>query len=208
MTIRKIKLTVGNKPLRTDCVTHSHPYFDRKPYRIPSYSLTVSGLDDQGKPKTRTFEVFRFGVKRTDPNTPGKIWGLARAQVHPIKKWMPNYGPHSPIPGVPTSEQPERGAWDVLNEKVLIHDGPDDPTRLGLVYATIGCIEICGMQGFSDFNEFIVSLSGSKKPTRAAKLAEIGASRQMTIQFLKAVPPPGPVVVVAKPPQQVDAETP
>jgi hypothetical protein len=70
----------------------------------------------------------------------------------------------------------------------LIHDGPDDPkTQL---YATAGCIEICGgPYRFVAFNRFLVELSGTTKSTLALQLKEIGVSACMTITYLPATPP-------------------
>jgi hypothetical protein len=53
----------------------------------------------------------------------------------------------------------------------LIHDGPDDATQL---FATIGCIEIMGRQGFAKFNDLIISLSGPQEKNRTEQLLAIG----------------------------------
>jgi len=103
-----------------------------------------------------------------------------------IKAWLPNYTVHS-------AASLEAGAWQVY-QNFLIHDGPDDPANE--VYATIGCIEICGQpQGFDTFNNFLIGLSGPKAKDRAAQLAEIGAARNLTITYLKA---PRPVATPAR----------
>lgn len=82
----------------------------------------------------------------------------------------------------------EKGAWQVYGN-FLIHDGPDDPASQ--VYASIGCVEICGgPNGFVKFNDYIISLSGTKAKTRAKKLAEIGRSKIMKITYLAASRPP------------------
>lgn len=71
----------------------------------------------------------------------------------------------------------------------MIHDGPDDP--MTQVYATAGCIEVCGgPEGFVAFNRLLVSLSGTTKTTFAQQLKEIGDSGCMTITYLPATPPP------------------
>ncbi len=70
----------------------------------------------------------------------------------------------------------------------MIHDGPDDPKQE--VYASVGCIEICnGPQGFDQFNDFIISLSGTTKSARPAQLAEIGQSKKMIITYQRTVRP-------------------
>lgn len=82
----------------------------------------------------------------------------------------------------------EKGAWQVY-DNFLIHDGPDDPKRE--VYASVGCLEVCnGPRGFDDFNDYIISLSGSSAPNRAAKLNDIGSSKSIIITYTKATRPP------------------
>ena len=106
--------------------------------------------------------------------------GLADAQTHVIKAWLPHYSVHS-------ARSLEIGAWQVYGN-FLIHDGPDDPHNE--VYASIGCIEICGMpRGFDAFNDFLISLSGPKSTQRADQLAEIGNARNLSIGYLKAKRP-------------------
>lgn len=180
MALRKIKLTVGNQTIG-EAITWSYPHSDNKTYTIPTYSLTVEGRDDAGRSQRKSFEVFRFGVQRPRTNAAARVVGLADQQTHTIKKWFPDYRVHS----APSQED---GAWQVYGD-FLIHDGPDDPLREN--YASIGCVEVCGgPRGFEQFNNLLISLSGSAKPSRAEKLAEIGSSGIMTITYLKAARPP------------------
>jgi hypothetical protein len=179
MSVRKINLSVGNKPIGT-AITYPYPEDDGVVYDIPTYELTVSGTDDAGAAQTRSFEVFRFGVHRPTAKSSAHVVGLASEQTHTIKAWLPKYTVHS-------ADSKEIGAWQVY-DGFLIHDGPDDPkTEL---YASIGCVEICnGPEGFVKFNDFIISLSGSTKKSRGDKLAEIGSSGKMVIHYAKAARP-------------------
>lgn len=144
--------------------------------------MTVSGIDSSGKRKERKFEVIRFGVQQKTPTSPAAVVGLAANQTHTVKRWIPTYQVHS-------SHSPENGAWQV-HDNFLIHDGPDNPMGKKNIFASIGCIEICGgPHGFVDFNNFIIELSGPKSVKRPEQLVEIGKSRNMTITYLAAKRP-------------------
>lgn len=180
MSIRKINLTVGNLP-GTEAVMGSYPYFDSKIYLMPMYKLTASGTGDSGAPVQRDFDILRFGIKRDSAADAPRVVGLAENQTHIIKAWIPTYRVHS-------ARSPENGAWQVY-DNFLIHDGPDDPATE--VFGSIGCVEICrGPMGFVLFNDFLISLSGSNKPTREQKLDEIGSSGMMSVRYLAALRPP------------------
>jgi hypothetical protein len=56
--------------------------------------------------------------------------------------------------------------------------------------ASNGCIEILGTGGFNDFNNYIIELSGSTAPTRAAQLNEIGKKGLLTVKYEQAKTPP------------------
>lgn len=179
--MRKIKILVGNTPMGA-ALTWAYPNGRTYGlYRISTYKLTVSGIDDRGISQKKHFEVFRFGVHCKSPSSKPSVVGLADQQTHIIKQWIPTYSVHS-------SASIESGAWQVYGN-FLIHDGPDDPKKE--VYASIGCIEICnGPKGFDMFNDFIISLSGATSKDRSSKLLEIGRSRALSITYLKATRPP------------------
>jgi hypothetical protein len=103
---------------------------------------------------------------------------LAKHQTHVIKAWLPHYRVHSAL-------SVENGAWQVYGN-FLIHDGPDNPSEL---FATIGCIEIMGKQGFMKFNDLIVSLSGPTEVNRPQQLAEIGRAHRISITYEAALRP-------------------
>lgn len=178
--MRPVKLLVGSKPIGT-AVTWAYPDGGAETYIIPTYELTVSGKDHGGVSHQRKFEVIRFGVYQKGKRGQPTVVGLANHQIHIIKAWLPDYTVHS-------ASSPEKGAWQV-NENFLIHDGPDDPHRQ--VYASIGCIEICGgPNGFVDFNDYLIQLSGPKSTNRAEQLKEIGRARNISIEYEKASRPP------------------
>jgi len=178
--MRKIKMIVGNKKIGK-ALTWAYPNGQSQGvYSIPTYALTVSGILDSGTKIKKDFEIIRFGIQGKTSKS-ARVVGLADAQKHKIKAWLPNYTVHS----APSIEQ---GAWQVYGN-FLIHDGPDNPKRE--VYASIGCLEICnGPKGFDKFNDFVISLSGSTQLTRKSKLKEIGKSRTITIEYKKATRPP------------------
>lgn len=177
--MRSIKLTVGRKQIGT-AATWAYPHGEHYGvFVIPTYPLLLEGTSDDNKKSSRTFEVIRFGVKADKGQEP-RIVGLADQQTHIIKAWLPHYSVHS-------AESREMGAWQVY-DNFLIHDGPDDPKNE--VYASIGCIEICGgPNGFDQFNDHIISLSGSTRTTRAARLADIGSSKKISITYEQALRP-------------------
>jgi hypothetical protein len=179
--MRNVVMTVGHKEIGR-AKTWAYPEgAGRGLFWIPTYNLKIAGTDESGKATERDFEVLRFGIHCPTRASGPHVVGLANAQTHVIKAWLPDYSVHS----APSLEQ---GAWQVYDD-FLIHDGPDDP--INEVYATIGCIEICqGPKGFDVFNDFLIKLSGPKSSDRASRLAEIGRARNLTIRYLKAVRPP------------------
>jgi len=175
--MRNVTLTVGGTPIG-EAKTWAYPRgATLGKFLIPVYNLTVVGTDSGARPVTKTFPVFRFGVQSKDGTTAG-IVGLADHQMHVIKAWLPNYIVHS-------ARSPENGAWQVYGN-FLIHDGPDNDTEL---FATIGCVEIMGPQGFLRFNDFLISLMDPPGNTRDEKLDAIGRSGQLTVMYERATRP-------------------
>lgn len=178
MALNTIRLVVGGKPWKR-AQTFAYPVPDGRIYSIPTYPLTVSA--PASGMRTEVFEVLRFGVHRTKRDPSPKIVGIAGYEVHTIKRWIPTYRVHS-------AQSRELGAWQVKGN-YLIHDGPDSPTAD--LYATAGCIEICGgPQGFEAFNRYVALLAGSRKPHLGLMLDDIGRSGCMHITYEKAAPPP------------------
>ncbi|MCP4343125.1 MAG: hypothetical protein GY799_30685 [Desulfobulbaceae bacterium] len=107
---------------------------------------------------------------------------MADFQSHVIKSWIPSYEVHS-------AESRENGAWQVYGN-FLIHDGPDKPMSKRAIYASIGCLAVCGgPEGFAQFNDFIIELSGPKTSSRSDQLIEIGQSKNITITYTAAKRP-------------------
>lgn len=168
---------MGAKPLR-DQQTWAYPYGERLGrFLIPVYDCLVEGTDDAGTAVRERFDVLRFGVHCPDGKTAGVV-GLANQQTHTIKAWLPHYRVHS-------ARSPENGAWQVYKD-FLIHDGPDDATE---IFATIGCVEIMGRQGFVKFNDLIIALSGCSPGARDEQLHEIGRAGSMSITYARAARP-------------------
>ena len=123
----------------------------------------------------------RFGVKQEGSGPPRSV-GLADQQTHVIEMWLPQYTVHS-------APSAENGAWKVYDH-FLVHDGPDDPQDATSVYATVGCVELCGPAKFDAMNDLIISLSGITTGTRAEKLNAIGTSGKLKITYAAATRPP------------------
>ena len=178
--MNRVDIEVGATPIGH---ARTWAYPDGAPtvhYKIPTYRVTVSGKDSSGNPQKTDFEAFRFGVQKEGTTGP-RVVGLANAQTHTIKAWIPDYSVHS-------ARSTERGAWQVYGS-FLIHDGPDSPHSQ--VYASIGCVEICnGPAGFNLFNDFIISLANPSATDRARQLLEIGKSGKLVVAYLQATRPP------------------
>ena len=175
--MRRVIITVGGTPVG-EAKTWAYPKGQLLgTYFVPIYKLTIRGTDDKGQAVREQFNVLRFGVLSKDGKTATSV-GLADVQTHRIKSWIPTYRVHS-------AASTENGAWQVYGS-FLIHDGPDNDTEL---FATIGCIEIMGSQGFVKFNDLIISLSGSTATSRDKQLLEIGRSGHLSITYERAVRP-------------------
>lgn len=182
--VRSMTMTVGGTPIDKG-ITYAYP--DPSPtvfYKIPTYKMTVTGTTSSGASSSTDFEVFRFGVKK---ESSGRIHvvGLADAQDYVIPLWDPNYRVHS-------AASTELGAWQVTGN-FLVHDGPDDPRPSGpggQVYATVGCIELCGPAKFDALNDLLISLSGLTSGSRRQKLLDIGSSGNLKIVYETATRPP------------------
>ena len=176
--MRNVALTVGGTAIG-EAKTWAYPHgAGLGRFVTPVFKLTVAGTDSSGRPMTQTFRVLRFGVESKDGKT-AEVVGLAHHQSHVIKSWIPTYRVHS-------ARSPENGAWQVFGN-FLIHDGPDDDTEL---FATIGCVEIMGPQGFSKFNDLLIALMDPAGVIRDQKLAAIGRSGLLRITYESAVRPP------------------
>lgn len=169
--MRSVTLTVGGTP-HGEAKTWAYPHgASLGKFLIPTYELTVAGTDNSEKSVTEKFSVFRFGVQSEDGKTT-RVVGLAHHQMHIIQKWISTYRVHS-------ASSTENGAWQVYGN-FLIHDGPDNDTEL---FATIGCIEIMGPQGFLKFNDLLISLMDPPGSNRDEELDAIGRSGQLKVVY-------------------------
>jgi hypothetical protein len=183
-SLNNILITVTNEVVGK-ANTFSYPYSNSNDpkklirYEIPIYKVTVSGTDENGNDVSMDLEAIRFGVKnvKSGQAKDSYMQGIESGTFSKAP-WDPSYQPHS-------FESNEKGAW-VVKGNYLIHDGPD-PGYLG---ASNGCVEILNKGGFNKFNDFIISLSGSKAPTRGAQLNEIGQKGLVTIKYEQAKVPP------------------
>ena len=175
--MRPVHISVGSTPVGEQ-KTWAYPSGQSLGhFLIPIYHCFVEGSDNAGKAVRERFDVLRFGVQSKDGKS-ASVVGLADAQTHVIKAWLPYYRVHS-------ASSPENGAWQVYGD-FLIHDGPDSASE---IFATIGCVEIMGPRGFVRFNDLIIALSGPKAMTRDQQLLEIGRARHMSITYAKASRP-------------------
>jgi hypothetical protein len=127
--MRNVKMVVGDMKVG-QAITWAYPYGDpsMQTYTIPTYHLAVSGTGSKGARKEQKFEIIRFGVQKKSTTATPTIVGLAEAQTHVIKQWIPTYTVHS-------SHSTENGAWQIYGN-FLIHDGPDNPMGLRDIYAS------------------------------------------------------------------------
>ena len=175
--MRTVKIQIGSRSLGEQ-KTWAYPSGrSLGTFRTPIYDSFVSGIYDTGASVRQGFKCLRFGVQCLDSRTAAVV-GLADQQTNVIKAWIPTYIVHS-------ANSSENGAWQVY-DNFLIHDGPDNSTEL---FATIGCIEIMGLNGFVKFNDLLISLSGSIARDRNEKLLEIGRSGKLSITYERAVRP-------------------
>ncbi|QNQ11037.1 hypothetical protein [Sphingomonas alpina] len=175
---RPIRIVVGGTVVGSS-LTWAYPKGDLLGnFRIPTYRMTVSGTDAAGRPKAVAFEVLRFGVQSKDGRS-AQVVGLADAQTHTIKQWIPTYRVHS-------ARSLENGGWQVY-ANFLIHDGPDNATEL---FASIGCVEVMGRQGFVAFNDLLIELAGVTGRSRDDQLHAIARSGKLSIHYERASRPP------------------
>ncbi len=176
--MRNVTLIVGGEPIG-EGPTWAYPAGAKLGlFIIPIYEMTVLGTDEKKAEVREKVPVFRFGVHCTDGKT-ARVVGLKNHQVYHIKRWIPTYKVHS-------ANSPENGAWQVFGS-FLIHDGPDNNTE---IFATIGCIEIIGPEGFTRFNDLLISLMAPSGKDRDQQLDSIGQSGRLKIEYKASHRPP------------------
>jgi len=164
--MRKVTITVTNTKVGTAKLMSYPEKPQRKKYQVPLYKVKVSGKDKSGNNIEEDFEAIRFGIKRTKTIN-AHIVGLQDAQSY-ILSW--------------DNIRTVKGkAWRVY-AGFFVHKGPDYPS-LGR-YASIGCIEICGLSGWAKFNNKI------KELTNCETEEEVSSNRLAEIVYQAAIKPP------------------
>ena len=138
-------------------------------YEVPLYKIVVEGTDSNGKPVTKDFKAYRFGVQldaRRGVKAP-RVVGLSDAQTY-VLSW--SY--------ITTMKQM---AWRVY-AGFFIHKGPDFPATSN--WGSIGCVEISGPGEWYRFNKTIADLSGT------SSLQTIGNSKTLKAKYDAALRPP------------------
>ena len=169
--MRQVKVTITSQ---TRGIGTVRPYPDgpsTELYEVPLYDVIVSGKDDLDIPHSYTFQALRFGVQK-DKNrgvTEPKIVGLADSQT-----WVLSWAYIGTM---------KEMAWRVYSGW-FIHRGPAKPETSA--YGSIGCIEICGINGWRDFNDRICELAGYTN----GKQAEISNLQLVSAIYESAPRPP------------------
>ena len=146
-------------------------------YRVNTFLIMVSGTSAAGEPKQQIFESMRFGVKQKSKWSLRHIDGMSRSQEHIITQWQPDYHGAS-------DKASEQGAW-ILDNNFYIRSGPDYPKdNHDMPTGSTDALEICGVNGFSTFNKYIIELSGTKETTYHDKLNDIAAAQNVKIRFM------------------------
>ena len=175
--MRRVSLRVGASPIGEGMTWAYDKGQQLGHFLIPIYIMAMQGHDALGRHRTIPFRVFRFGVQCKDGKT-ARVVGLANQQTHVIKAWLPDYKVHS-------ARSLENGGWQVYGN-FLIHDGPDHP---GEVFATIGCVEVHGRNGFVRFNDTLIELAGPPAGSRNEQLHAIARSGLLSITYQRAARP-------------------
>lgn len=178
--MKNIEITIGGDRIGWG-YTWGYPDGDgKKLYRIPIYKVFVK--EKSATTAAKEFDAYRFGVEPKLGGMPHVV-GLADAQSYVVQGWIENYPPNS------TDAAVERGAWHI-KDNYLIHDGPDEPQRTDLhIFATIGCISICGPNKFTEFCDYLISLSGATGADRSRKLANLGGAQIVSVTYIKTERP-------------------
>ena len=163
---RKVTITISGNPTGNKYYARTYPETMMAGenivlFKVPTYTVTVSGTDNNGNQVSKSWETLRFmpylnqhpektGYKTKTGETP-KASGLAdQKSDYRIQSYNPNYKIHN-------TYSPENGGF-VIEGNFMIHDGPDGYENYG--WGAAGCFEIMGKNGFNEFKTFIFSLSG------------------------------------------------
>ncbi len=162
--IREVNITITDNIVGTGIV-RSYPHPNPNPpdneepeiYEVPLYEMIVTGTDANGVTKTYNYTIVRFGVQKNENTGIGpRVVGLADAQTHTLN-WVDYMG----------------GSWQVYGN-FLIHEGADDPTTSP--WGSLGCVEVCGVDGWENFNNNIKELAGSNNEAEIANSGKLQAT--------------------------------
>ena len=161
---KNVDIIITNTIIR-DGIVSAYPDSDGKKYIVPTYKMNVIGINRMGKPISASFEVIRFGVQRDETkNIKARIVGLSDSQSYKLN-WVDYLG----------------GSWQVKGDW-LIHEGAEDPTTEA--WGAIGCIEVCGVNGWNEFNSLL------KELTRIDDFEEISVKKLLTVKYLPVTSKP------------------
>lgn len=178
-SLRILRITVTNEIIGDALVSgysHQNGRADDQ-FEVPLYKMTLEGVDNDRDNKSRDFSVIRFGVLQYKTGGPATVVGLADEQEYTVGQWRPNY--------LDGNDDITPGAWRIRGRH-LLHDGADDPTVDA--WGAIGCVEVCGENGFARLNWLIRLWSGTAKKGQEA-YQEIVNRRLLKIKFQKAKRP-------------------
>jgi hypothetical protein len=182
--LRDVTITISGTPSGTkDIISYPRANLEKDGkhfrYSIPTYTMTVSGTDDDGKKVTQTFQVIRFGVKNTTGKTQDSYVEGLKSGVYKIKQFKADYHTHS-------FTSPQDGAW-VVSGPDYIHAGPGP----GEISGSNGCVEVCGENQFINLNKLIINLSGLQNAggSYTQKLNQIANAGILTAIYQPAMKP-------------------
>ncbi|MFK8100946.1 MAG: RHS repeat-associated core domain-containing protein [Saprospiraceae bacterium] len=179
--LRKVKLIVTNETVGEAHVSgysHDNGRTDNV-FKVPLYKMILEGIDVNGEKVSREFSVIRFGILQYHTGEKASVVGLADRQTHNISQWRPDY-----LDGLVDATP---GAWRVMGGH-LLHDGADNPTAEN-AWGAIGCVEVCGENGFGRLNWLVRKFTGTSTYGENAYKAII-KRKLLQIHFEKAKRPP------------------
>lgn len=190
MKTRKVKITLSNKVVGSyEARSYPDDDYDNNGkielYKVPVYSIIVSGTDGAGKPKTFLHKAPRFMPYWNDPKKLSshyktKGWansGLSSARTIIVNRYIRDYE-------VQNRYSPGKGAI-VLKDAFYIHGGPANDTDVG--FGSAGCVEIIG--NYDTFKSNIASLSGSASKASDDAITQLVIQGNLIVVIESAVVP-------------------
>ncbi len=147
----------------------------------------VSGTNKDGVPVSKTFNVLRFMPFYNPTNVKSDyklktnnviMAGLLSSRIQNISIYK-DYKMHSTRLG-------ENGAF-VLKGTFYLHDGPDSLSEHG--WASAGCIEVVGVNGFTNLKTTICRFAGLKGVNLTSELTKIASKGYLSLNLMQADKP-------------------